>query len=198
MPLSRARRKHARRLAAAVLAELPPLRLERARFEVSVETDPAFAGPHGRDRVEFLVAANPGTPLNPLAKVASGGEIARFMLALKVVLAASGSAPTLVFDEIDTGVGGAVADAMGERLQRLARGLQVLTVTHSPQVAGRADRHLLLSKMAEVGSGPERVVTRLAMLGTESRREEIARMLSGARVTEEARAQADQLLKRTG
>jgi DNA repair protein RecN (Recombination protein N) len=120
------------------------------------------------------------------------------MLALKVVLSRHGSAPTLVFDEIDTGVGGAVADAMGQRLKRLADGLQVLAVTHSPQVAGRADRHFLLSKTADSGNGADRMVTRLDALGEESRREEIARMLSGARVTEEARAQADRLLQRAG
>jgi len=196
--LSRSRRKAARALAAAVMAELPPLKLERARFEVLVESIAGLEGAFGLDRVEFQVAANPGTPLNALARVASGGELARFMLALKVVLSKRGSAPTLVFDEIDTGVGGAVADAMGERLVRLSEGLQVLAVTHSPQVAGRADRHLLLSKTAELGGGVDRVVTRIALLGEEGRREEIARMLSGARVTEEARAQADRLLQRTG
>jgi len=160
--LSKARRKHGKALSEAVLAELPPLKLERARFEVMIESGEGLAGPQGIDRVEFLVAANPGTPLAALAKVASGGELSRFMLALKVVLAAKGSAPTLIFDEIDTGVGGAVADAMGERLQRLAHDLQVLTVTHSPQVAGRAASHFLLSKSPEASGKAERLVTRVA------------------------------------
>jgi DNA repair protein RecN (Recombination protein N) len=191
--LSEKRKKTARQLDDAVMAELAPLKLERARFETRVEADHGRGGPHGFDRVEFLVAANPGTPLSPLMKVASGGELARFMLALKVILAAKGSAPTLVFDEIDTGVGGAVANAIGVRLSRLARGLQVLAVTHSPQVAARADSHMLISKMEEVGR--KRMVTRVQDLSAASRREEIARMLSGAKVTEEARAQADRLLK---
>jgi DNA repair protein RecN (Recombination protein N) len=125
-------------------------------------------------------------------KVASGGELARFMLALKVILAAQGSAPTLIFDEIDTGVGGAVADAIGMRLARMADGLQVLAVTHSPQVAARALQHMLISKMEEVGS--KRMVTRVQALSSQSRREELARMLSGAQVTDEARAQANRLL----
>ncbi|MGE3831207.1 MAG: DNA repair protein RecN, partial [Parvibaculaceae bacterium] len=126
----------------------------------------------------------------------SGGELARFMLALKVVLAARGSAPTLVFDEIDTGVGGATADAIGARLGRLAKNLQVLAVTHSPQVAARATQHMLISKMEEVGG--KRMATRVQGLSAQSRREEIARMLSGATVTEEARAQAARLLSGTG
>lgn len=191
--LSAKRKKAARKLDDAVVAELAPLKLEKARFETLVETDHGRGGAHGFDRVEFLVAANPGTPLSPLMKVASGGELARFMLALKVILAAKGSAPTLVFDEIDTGVGGAVADAIGVRLSRLAQGLQVLAVTHSPQVAARAGNHMLISKMEEVGK--KRMVTRVQALSVASRREEIARMLSGAKVTEEARAQADRLLK---
>jgi DNA repair protein RecN (Recombination protein N) len=191
--LSEKRKKTARRLDDAVVTELAPLKLERARFETRVETDYGRGGPHGFDKAEFLVAANPGTSLSPLMKVASGGELARFMLALKVILAAKGSAQTLVFDEIDTGVGGAVADAIGVRLSHLARGLQVLAVTHSPQVAARADSHMLISKMEEVGK--KRMVTRVQDLSAASRREEIARMLSGARVTEEARAQADRLLK---
>jgi DNA repair protein RecN (Recombination protein N) len=190
--LSLKRKGAAVTLAEAVMAELPPLKLERARFEVEVDSNETRPGAHGFDSVEFLVAANPGTPLQPLIKVASGGELARFMLALKVILAAKGSAPTLIFDEIDTGVGGAVADAIGVRLAKLSRGLQVLAVTHSPQVAARASRHLLISKMAEVGG--ERMVTRVQELGRDSRREEIARMLSGAKVTDEARAQADRLL----
>jgi DNA repair protein RecN (Recombination protein N) len=193
--LSAKRAKAAKGLDKAVLAELPPLKLDKARFETEIEVDEARPGPNGIDRIEFLVAANPGTPVSPLMKVASGGELARFMLALKVVLAAKGSAPTLVFDEIDTGVGGAVADAIGIRLSRLAKGLQVLAVTHSPQVAARADKHLLITKMEEVGS--RRMVTRVQPLSAQSRREEIARMLSGAQVTAEARAQAERLLSGT-
>lgn len=191
--LSDKRRKSARSLDKAVLAELPPLKLERARFETKIETDAGKPGGHGIDRIEFMVAANPGTPLAPLMKVASGGELARFMLALKVVLAARGSAPTLIFDEIDTGVGGAVADAIGGRLARLAGGLQVLAVTHSPQVAARATEHMLISKMEEVAG--KRMVTRVQPLSAQSRREEIARMLSGAQVTDAARAQAAELLQ---
>ena len=194
--LSAKRRKAAKTLDKEVMAELAPLKLERARFETRIDSDAERPGTHGIDRVEFLVAANPGTPLAPLIKVASGGELARFMLALKVVLAARGSAPTLVFDEIDTGVGGATADAIGARLGRLAKNLQVLAVTHSPQVAARASQHMLISKMEEVGG--KRMATRVQSLGTQSRREEIARMLSGATVTEEARAQAARLLSGTG
>jgi DNA repair protein RecN (Recombination protein N) len=194
--LSAARKKVAKNLDKAVLAELPPLKLEKARFETQITSDAGKSGPHGVDRVEFVVAANPGTPLSPLMKVASGGELARFMLALKVILAAKGSAPTLIFDEIDTGVGGAVADAIGGRLARMAQGLQVLAVTHSPQVAARASEHMLISKMEEVGS--HRMVTRVQSLSDKSRREEVARMLSGAQVTDEARAQADRLLASRG
>lgn len=194
--LSVARKAVAKTLDKAVMAELPPLKLEKARFETQITSDASKPGPHGIDRVEFVVAANPGTPLSPLMKVASGGELARFMLALKVILSANGSAPTLIFDEIDTGVGGAVADAIGGRLARMAQGLQVLAVTHSPQVAARACEHMLISKMEEVGS--HRMVTRVQSLSKTSRREEVARMLSGARVTDEARAQADRLLSNRG
>ncbi len=194
--LSNKRRKTAKALDKAVMAELPPLKLERARFETAIETDAGKPGPQGIDRIEFMVAANPGTPLAPLMKVASGGELARFMLALKVILASKGSAPTLIFDEIDTGVGGAVADAIGARLSRLAGNLQVLAVTHSPQVAARASRHMLISKMEEVSS--KRMVTRVQPLEAQSRREEVARMLSGAQVTDAARAQADELLQGRG
>ena len=194
--LSAARKAVAKKLDKAVLAELPPLKLEKARFETQITSDGSKPGPTGVDRVEFVVAANPGTPLSPLMKVASGGELARFMLALKVVLAAKGSAPTLIFDEIDTGVGGAVADAIGARLAKMAQGLQVLAVTHSPQVAARAGEHMLISKMEEVGS--HRMVTRVQSLSDKSRREEVARMLSGAQVTDEARAQADRLLASRG
>ena len=126
-------------------------------------------------------------------KVASGGELARFMLALKVVLAAKGSAPVLIFDEIDTGVGGAVADAIGNRLRRLADRLQVIAVTHSPQVAARASQHMLISKFED--KKLKRMFTQVAPLENQSRREEVARMLSGATVTDAARAQADELLR---
>ena len=141
-----------------------------------------------------MVAANPGVPVAPMIKSASGGELSRFMLALKVVLAACASAPTLIFDEIDTGVGGAVADAIGRRLARLSKDLQVLAITHSPQVAARCDDHMLISKISQVGGDEERAVTRVRRLTGEARREEIARMLSGSTVTDEARAQADRLM----
>ncbi len=194
--LSAARRKAAKALDKAVHGELPALRLERARFETQFESDASKRTQSGIDRIEFRVAANPGTPLQPLMKVASGGELARFMLALKVILAAKGSAPVLIFDEIDTGVGGAVADAIGKRLLRLGDKLQVLAVTHSPQVAARADQHFLISKIEDVSKA--RVVTRVVPLTAASRREELARMLSGSKVTQEARAQAEQLLANRG
>ena len=194
--LSATRRKVAKSLDKAVLAELPALKLDKARFAIEITSDAARPQTDGIDRVEFMVAANVGTPLQPLMKVASGGELARFMLALKVVLAAKGSAPVLIFDEIDTGVGGAVAAAIGQRLLRLAGGLQVLAVTHSPQVAANASQHLLISKMEDVGG--KRMVTRITALSAQSRREELARMLSGASVTEAARAQASELLAGRG
>jgi len=159
LALSAARLAAAKRLDRAVLAELAPLKLEKARFETRIDSDPAQPSVSGVDRVEFLVSANPGTPLSPLAKAASGGELSRFMLALKVVLAAKGSAPTLIFDEIDTGMGGAVADAIGQRLARLARALQVVAVTHSPQVASRAASHYLIAKRDEGRKGAPRVAT---------------------------------------
>ncbi len=191
--LSQARGKAAAALDKAVNGELKPLKLERAKFSTQIDSDPAAAGPNGIDRVEFWVQTNPGSRPGPLMKVASGGELARFLLALKVVLADRGSAPTLVFDEIDTGVGGAVADAIGMRLAKLARGVQVLAVTHAPQVAARADRHYLISKDAlEKG---KRVATRVIELAAERRREEIARMLAGAEITNEARAAAERLIK---
>jgi DNA repair protein RecN (Recombination protein N) len=193
LALSKARAKAAAALDKAVNAELKPLKLERAKFSTRLDSDAAAAGPHGIDRVEFFVQTNPGTHPGPLMKVASGGELARFLLALKVALADRGSAPTLVFDEIDTGVGGAVADAIGVRLARLAQGAQVLAVTHAPQVAARADRHYLISKDAlEKG---RRVAVRIAALAAEHRREEIARMLAGAEITREARAAAARLIK---
>ncbi len=194
--LSAVRKKTAKALDKAVAAELPALRLDKATFATAVEPDAAQPGSHGIDTVEFRVSTNPGTPLSPLMKIASGGELARFMLSLKVVLAAKGSAPVLIFDEIDTGVGGAVADAIGGRLAKLALGLQVIAVTHSPQVAARAAQHLLITKMEDVGS--KRMVTRVQPLAAQSRREELARMLSGAKVTDAARAQAEELLAGQG
>jgi DNA repair protein RecN (Recombination protein N) len=191
--LSAARVKSSEKLNKAVNAELAPLKLERAKFITQVESDPASPGPQGYDRVEFWVQTNPGTRPGPLMKVASGGELSRFLLALKVVLSDRGSAPTLVFDEIDSGVGGAVADAIGARLARLASKVQVMAVTHAPQVAARADQHLLISKDA-LDKG-KRVATRVNALAADHRREEIARMLAGAEITAEARAAAERLLK---
>ena len=191
--LSDRRRSAAEKLDRAVNTELKPLKLERARFSTQITTDPEMPGPHGIDRIEFWVQTNPGTRPGPLMKIASGGELARFLLALKVVLADRGSAPTLVFDEVDTGVGGAVADAIGVRLARLARRAQVVAVTHAPQVAARADRHLLITKDA-LDKG-KRVATRVVEVAADKRREEIARMLAGAEITAEARAAAERLIK---
>jgi DNA repair protein RecN (Recombination protein N) len=194
--LSAARRKTAETLDKMVNAELGPLRLERAKFSTEIDSDPEAANAQGIDRIEFWVRTNPGTRPGPLMKVASGGELARFLLALKVVLADRGSAPTLIFDEIDTGVGGAVADAIGVRLARLADRSQVIAVTHAPQVAARADRHFLISKDAlEKG---KRVATRVTEVAAERRREEIARMLAGAEITAEARAAAERLIRAAG
>ncbi|MCE7026844.1 DNA repair protein RecN [Jiella avicenniae] len=190
--LSAKRTTAARMLEAAVMAELPDLKLERASFMVTIDTDAGRPDASGIDTVEFHVRTNPGTKAGPMMKVASGGELSRFLLALKVALADRGSAPTLVFDEIDTGVGGAVADAIGRRLKRLAGSVQVLAVTHAPQVAARASTHLLISK-SDVGE-EDRVATRVATIDPDGRREEIARMLAGESVTEEARAAAARLI----
>jgi DNA repair protein RecN (Recombination protein N) len=189
--LSAGRRRTALKLDKAVNAELKPLKLERANFSTAFESE--GEGPNGLDRVEFWARTNPGTRPGPLMKVASGGELARFLLALKVVLADRGSAPTLVFDEIDTGVGGAVSDAIGVRLARLASGVQVIAVTHAPQVAARADRHYLITK--DTLAKGKRVTTRVAELEDDLRREEIARMLAGAEITAEARAAAERLIR---
>lgn len=193
--LSGKRRDASTRLDETVTSELPPLKLEKARFMTHVETCAAEeGGPSGLDRIAFWVQTNPGTEPGAIIKVASGGELSRFILALKVVLAARGSAPTLIFDEIDTGVGGATASAIGERLAKLAKGLQVVAVTHAPQVAAHASGHLRISKEAIAGGGEEGVATRVACLDEPSRREEIARMLAGQTVTDEARAAADRLI----
>ncbi len=185
------RRAAATRLDAAVAGELAPLKLDAARFRTVVTALPeAEWGPEGRERAEFEIATNPGAPFGPLIKIASGGELSRFVLALKVALAETGSAGTLIFDEIDRGVGGAVASAIGERLARLAAGTQVLVVTHSPQVAARGAHQWRIAKAVSDGATRTAVVP----LNAAERREEIARMLSGADVTDEARAQAARLL----
>jgi DNA repair protein RecN (Recombination protein N) len=189
--LSAARRAAAARLDRAVAKELPPLRLDKARFHAQVaELADADWGAGGADAVQFLIATNPGQELGALGRIASGGELSRLMLALKVVLAAGSPVPTLVFDEVDSDIGGATAAAVGDRLARLAGGVQVLVVTHSPQVAARGAAHLLVAKQAARG----RAATRVDALGTDARREEIARMLAGETVTEAARAAADDLL----
>ena len=186
--LSRRRSEAAAGLDSAVAAELAPLKLDSARFRTAIH--PAEPGPGGIDRVEFEVSTNPGAPFGALTRIASGGELSRFILALKVALAEAGSAATMIFDEIDRGVGGAVASAIGERLARLAEGSQVLVVTHSPQVAARAAHHYRIEK----SHGADGTRTTVRKLGETERREEIARMLSGAAVTDEARAQAARLL----
>jgi DNA repair protein RecN (Recombination protein N) len=187
--LSKQRRSTAARLDAAVAGELAPLKLDAARFRTAIA--PAEAGPSGTDRVEFEVSTNPGAPFGPLTRIASGGELSRFILALKVALAEAGSAATMIFDEVDRGVGGAVASAIGERLARLAEDSQVLVVTHSPQVAARASHHYRIEK----AHGPEGTRTTVRKLSAAERREEIARMLSGAAITDEARAQAARLME---
>jgi DNA repair protein RecN (Recombination protein N) len=189
--LSGARAKAASALDGRVAKELAPLKLQHALFRTQIDRLSADScGPHGQDRVEFMVATNPGAPFGGLTRIASGGELARFILALKVALADEGSASTLIFDEVDRGVGGAVADAVGERLARLARGEQVLVVTHSPQVAARGAHHLRVSKAMAAGA----MTTRVELLDAPGKREEIARMLAGAKVTDEARAAADKLI----
>ncbi|RIX32246.1 DNA repair protein RecN [Sphingomonas edaphi] len=183
------RKEAAERLDAAVAGELAPLKLDAARFRTAlVDSDP---GPAGIDRIEFEVSTNPGAPFGPLTKIASGGELSRFILALKVALAEAGTAQTMIFDEIDRGVGGAVASAIGARLSRLAENSQLLVVTHSPQVAARAAHHYRIEKSH--GDGGARTTVR--KLTREERKEEIARMLSGAAITDEARAQAARLLE---
>jgi DNA repair protein RecN (Recombination protein N) len=189
--LAAARLKGAAKLDKALAAELGPLKLERAKFVTEVAALPeAEWSAAGTDRVQFTVSTNPGAPPAPIARIASGGELSRFLLALKVCLAKVGDAPTIVFDEVDSGIGGATAAAVGERLKRLAKDVQVLVVTHSPQVAAVADRHWLIRKTTTRTAASTDVVA----LDAQGRREEIARMLSGAEVTVEARAAADRLL----
>jgi DNA repair protein RecN (Recombination protein N) len=189
--LTSARAKAAKAMDAAVNKELPPLKLDKARFVTRLEAlaEPDW-GEGGCERVVFQVATNPGAPPGPINRIASGGELARFMLALKVTLAANQPVPTLVFDEVDSGIGGATAAAVGERLRRLAKRVQVLVITHSPQVAALAQHHLRVEKRSQKG----KTATEAVALDDVARREEIARMLSGAVVTDEARAAADRLL----
>jgi DNA repair protein RecN (Recombination protein N) len=189
--VSTGRERAAKRLDAAVAAELKPLRLDKARFRTVLTPLPeAEWGEHGCERVQFEVATNPGAPFGPLAKIASGGELSRFLLALKLVLAGVSSVPTLIFDEVDSGIGGAVAAAVGERLQRLGASLQVLVVTHSPQVAARGAHHWRVAKF----DAQKSAVTRVEELDPDTRQEEIARMLSGSTITAEARAAAASLI----
>ncbi|MDM7927324.1 MAG: DNA repair protein RecN [Blastomonas fulva] len=191
--LGAARAKAGKALDAAVQGELIPLKLDAARFRTLVDPlDETRWGPSGMDHVEFLISTNPGSDFAPLMKIASGGELSRFILALKVALAEQGGAETMIFDEIDRGVGGAVASAIGERLARLALTTQLLVVTHSPQVAARGAHHLLIAKTSD-GTVAR---TGVRLLDDADRKEEIARMLSGAEITPEARAQADRLLER--
>jgi DNA repair protein RecN (Recombination protein N) len=194
--LSKGRAKSAAALGKAVGSELPDLKLGAAKFIVDHQVDANRIAPSGFDQIAFHVQTNPGTSAGPLLKVASGGELSRFLLALKVVLADRGSAPVLIFDEIDTGVGGAVADAIGRRLARLAGRVQVLAVTHAPQVAARAQRHLLIEKQAVKEGAFMR--THVKPLDSDARQEEVARMLAGAQVTDEARAAASKLLSEVG
>ena len=190
--VSRGRERATRRLDAAIAAELKPLRLDKARFRTVLSALPETEwGEHGKERVHFEVATNPGAPFGPLARIASGGELSRFMLALKLVLAGSSSVPTLIFDEVDSGIGGAVAAAVGERLQLLGTRLQILVVTYSPQVAARGAHHWRVAKR----QAERATVTRVEELDADTRQEEIARMLSGSTITAEARAAAASLIE---
>ncbi len=190
--LSKKRERTAKRLIKDVMKELPSLKLDAAQFLVEHRADPDNRTEVGIDQIEFWVQTNPGTKPGPMMKVASGGELSRFLLALKVAMADKGSAPTLVFDEIDTGVGGAVAAAIGRRLARLANNVQVLSVTHAPQVASQAQAHMRIAKTAV--KGEKRVATGVTLIDGDHREEEIARMLAGEVISEEARAAARRLM----
>ena len=192
MKLSKTRQANSTKMAKLVMKELAPLKLEKARFEIHVETlDENSWNEKGMDKVQFLVATNPGAQAGALNKIASGGELSRFTLALKVILAQGGLVNSLVFDEVDSGIGGATAAAVGERLSRLATHKQILVVTHSPQVAAVAANHWIVSK-----GGIKEIVTTITPLSDgKARQEEIARMLAGSEVTDEARAAAGKLLE---
>lgn len=190
--LSRKRLEAARKITAQVMKELGALRMERTRFSVNVSRlagDSPF-GQNGQDTVEFMFSANPGEPLKPLAKVASGGELSRVMLALKTILAESDHVPVLIFDEVDAGVGGAVAEVMGARLRNLSRHHQVLCVTHLPQVGSQAHAHYLVEKQVR----QNRTVTQVRLLRPDEQEEEVARMLAGVTVTKKARAAAAEMI----
>ena len=187
--LSRARKSAAQALDLAMGAELAPLKMERAVFTTQVKD--ADASATGMDQVDFVVATNPGAPAGPLAKIASGGELSRFLLALKVCLSRDGAQNTMIFDEIDRGVGGATADAVGRRLSRLAQDAQVLVVTHSPQVAALGDRHFQVAKQQSA----DMTLSRVDLLSDTARVDEIARMISGDTITTEARAAARTLIE---
>ena len=193
--LTKDRRRAAAKLDKAVARELPPLKLGKARLRTQIESE-GVGGADGRDTVFFEAVTNEGQPFAPLARVASGGELSRFLLALRVVLSGRDAGKTLIFDEADSGVGGATADAVGERLARLSAGTQVLAVTHSPQVAARADHHWRVVKGGAAG-GQGTVTAEAQELSAEGRREEIARMLAGAEITDEARAAAESLMERS-
>ena len=190
--LSASRIKAAKKLDRTVMAELPVLKLERAQFETAVRSDPENRTPQGIDMVEFTAATNPGASFTAIQKTASGGELSRFLLALKVALANDNPLPTLVFDEVDAGVGGATAEAVGKRLQALAENVQVLVITHSPQVAAKGAEHLRVAK-SDAKNG--QMKTTVTPLDADQRRLEVARMLAGDRVTPEAEAAAAALLK---
>ncbi|MGV6802489.1 MAG: DNA repair protein RecN [bacterium] len=187
--LSNRRQSAARKLEKAVAKELAPLKLGNAKFSVELVTDVNKAHMGGIDKVQFLISTNPGAPAGPLKQIASGGELSRFVLAMKAALMAKENKTVIIFDEVDAGIGGAVADAVGERLAKLATGAQVMVITHSPQVAARAQTHFQVSK-----SGKKVVTTKIQRLGPTDRIEEIARMLAGAKITPEARAAAEKLL----
>jgi len=189
--LSKTRKEKAIELQKALTEELGPLKLGQAHFRVHFDVCPEDGwGPQGCDRVEFYIQTNPGVPEGPLSTVASGGELSRLMLALKVVLVQSGAVPTLIFDEIESGTGGAVAAAMGERLEALSHALQILAITHSPQIAAYGSEHLVISKSVQEGS----TTTHVRVVEEAERDEEIARMLAGEEITEEARAAARRLI----
>ena len=192
--LSKARKKAADTLDKSVNEELPALKMDKARFKTFLEPiEKTNWNAHGGERIDFRVSTNPGAPFGGLIKIASGGELSRFILALKVVLARQTSVATLIFDEIDQGVGGAVANAVGGRLSELAKNAQIMVITHSPQVAARGNTHWYINKVTSDVDGS--LITAVTSLSDERRREEIARMLAGAEVTQEARAAADNLLK---